>query len=51
MRIAHTALVAYARSAGRVSDFASLVEAMETFAAAGQTTGTGCRCSATTVTV
>jgi hypothetical protein len=39
MRAAHTALVAYAGSAGRVSDLARLVEAMETFAARAKRLG------------
>jgi hypothetical protein len=39
MRDAHTALVEYARSAGRVSDLASLVQAMETFAARAKRLG------------
>jgi hypothetical protein len=39
MRDAHTALVAYARSAGRVTDLASLVQAMEAFAARAKRLG------------
>jgi hypothetical protein len=39
MRAAHTALVQYARSAGRVTDLASLVQAMETFAARAKRLG------------
>jgi hypothetical protein len=39
MRDAHTALVVYARSAGRVTDLASLVDAMETFAARAKRVG------------
>ena len=39
MRDAHTALVSYARSAGRVTDLASLVEAMEAFSARARRLG------------
>jgi hypothetical protein len=39
MRNAHTALVVYARSAGRVNDLANLVQAMETFAARAKRLG------------
>jgi hypothetical protein len=39
MRDAHTALVAYARSGGRVNDLASLVQAMETFSARAKRLG------------
>ena len=39
MRRAHTALVRYARSAGKVDDLAGLVEAMETFSARARRLG------------